>query len=105
MDIDWPASTNKGTALLKLMHQSDPYRILQDDYVSWFFDESATATVDSSQFRLRGKLNDSADAFSQIAYRYAILRERYIDDFIEASIESGCRQLLLLGSGYDTRFF
>jgi len=105
VDIDWPASTNKGTALVKLMHQSDPDRILKDDYVSWFFDESAKATVDSSQFRLRGKLNDSADAFSQIAYRYAILRERYIDDFIEASIESGCRQLLLLGSGYDTRFF
>ena len=104
MDVDWPSSTNKGTALLKLIHQSDPDRILQDDYVSWFFDELTKATI-SSKSRLNINSNDSANAFSQIAYRYAILREKYVDDFIEGSIESGCRQLLLLGSGYDTRFF
>ena len=104
MDIDWPSSTNKGTALLKLIHQSDPDRILQDDYVNWFFDESTKAAT-SSKSRFNENSNDSVGAFSQIAKRYTILREKYIDDFIEGSIESGCRQLLLLGSGYDTRFF
>ena len=104
MDIDWPSSTNKGTALLKLIHQSDPDRILQDDYVNWFFDKSTKAVI-SSKSRFNENSNDSAGAFSQIAYRYTILREKYIDDFIDASVESGCRQLLLLGSGYDTRFF
>ena len=103
MDIDWPASTNKGTALLKLIHQSDPDRILQDDYVNWFFDESTKAMI-SSKSRPNENSDDSAGAFSRIAYRFTILREKYIDDFIEGSIESGCRQLLLLGSGYDTRF-
>ena len=104
MDIDWPSSTNKGTALLKLIHQSDPDRILQDDYVNWFFDESTKAVVSSKSRFNENSNDDSAGAFSQIAYRYTILREKYIDDFIEVSIESGCRQLLLLGSGYDTRF-
>ena len=105
MDIDWPASTNKGTALLRLMHQSDPDLILRDDYVGWFFDESIKGIVNSPKFRLNESSNDTAGAFSQIAYRYAVLREKYIDDFIEGAIESGCRQLLLLGAGYDTRFF
>jgi hypothetical protein len=31
MDIEWPSSTNKGTALAKLMHQFDPNRMLVDD--------------------------------------------------------------------------
>jgi methyltransferase (TIGR00027 family) len=67
-------------------------------------DESTKAVI-SSKSRFNEDSNDSAGAFSQIAYRYTILREKYIDDFINASVESGCRQLLLLGSGYDTRFF
>jgi methyltransferase (TIGR00027 family) len=105
MDIDWPSSTNKGTALLRLMHQFDPGRILRDDYVSWFFDESTTANLRNENTYVNNNPNDSAQVFSRIAYRYAILREKHIDGIIEHSVESGCRQLLLLGSGYDTRFF
>ena len=102
MNIEWPSSTNKGTALLRLMHQFQPDRILTDDYVSWFFDEATTANLRNAKLSFAG--SPSAD-FSRTAYWYAILREKHIDSIIEHSIESGCRQLLLLGSGYDTRFF
>ncbi|WP_413038805.1 class I SAM-dependent methyltransferase [Roseofilum sp. Guam] len=34
-----------------------------------------------------------------------MLREKYGDRVIADAINSGCRQLLLLESGYDTRFF
>jgi len=105
MDIEWPSSTNKGTALLRLMHQFDPDRILQDDYVSWFIDEPTTANLGDVKAFIKEDSEDPARAFSRIAYRCTILRERHIDEIIEDSIESGCRQLLLLGSGYDTRFF
>jgi methyltransferase (TIGR00027 family) len=97
-----PASTNKGTALLRLLHQSDPNRLVLDDYVSWFFDEGVPLGL--PQFRMNAAAQTEEEAFSQIAYRFSILREKFIDDVITKSVESGCRQLLLLGSGYDTRF-
>jgi methyltransferase (TIGR00027 family) len=87
------------------MHQFDPDRILQDDYVSWFIDEPTTANLGDVKAFIKEDSEDPARAFSRIAYRCTILRERHIDEIIEDSIESGCRQLLLLGSGYDTRFF
>lgn len=104
MDVKWPRSTNKGTALLRLMHQSDSGRMLVDKYVGWFFDQHTieTAAQMLSDGAMIGKEDDSR--FSRVAYQYAILREIYIDDWIDWSIRSGCRQLLLLGAGYDTRF-
>jgi methyltransferase (TIGR00027 family) len=105
MDMEWPSSTNKGTALLKLKHQFDPNRILHDDYINWFFDESTIAKYRNAKPSVNEDPKDPDRKFSRIAYWYAILREKYIDDIIENRIESGCRQLLLLGSGYDTRFF
>jgi methyltransferase (TIGR00027 family) len=84
------------------MHQFEPERILDDEYVGWFFDESTKAKFTKSK---PYDAKDPAEVFLRIAYRYAILREKHIDDVVENSIESGCRQLLLLGAGYDTRFF
>jgi methyltransferase (TIGR00027 family) len=105
MDIEWPSSTNKGTALAKLMHQFDPNRMLVDDYVSWFFDETTIAKLRNAGPSAKEDHDDPAGEFSRIGYWFGIFREKYIDAIIEDSIESGCRQLLLLGSGYDTRFF
>lgn len=87
------------------MHQFDPNRILIDDYVSWFFDESTLAKLRNARPAVNEDRKDPAEEFNRVGYWYGILREKHIDDIIENSIESGCRQLLLLGSGYDTRFF
>ncbi|WP_297078669.1 SAM-dependent methyltransferase, partial [Thermoleptolyngbya sp. M55_K2018_002] len=48
---------------------------------------------------------NDAQKFQQVAYWYTILREKYGDEIITNAIASGCKQLLLLGAGYDTRFF
>ena len=105
MNIEWPSSTNKGTALAKLMHQFDPHRILVDDYVSWFFDETTIATLRDTKPAAHEDYEDPSKEFSRIGYWFGIFREKYVDSITEDAIESGCRQLLLLGSGYDTRFF
>jgi methyltransferase (TIGR00027 family) len=87
------------------MHQFDPNRMLVDDYVSWFFDETTIAKLRNAGTSAKEDHLDPDGEFSRIGYWFGILREKYIDAIIEDSIESGCRQLLLLGSGYDTRFF
>jgi methyltransferase (TIGR00027 family) len=104
LDIEWPQSTNKGTALLKLVHQFDPRRILIDEYVGWFFDQHIIETAAQMLPDEAPVSKEENREFSRIAYHYSILREIYIDEWISSSIRSGCRQLLLLGAGYDTRF-
>jgi len=105
MNIEWPSTTNKGTALLRLAHQFDCSRFLIDGYVAWFFHPE---TIEAAKHFLASddaEIQPAAREFTRIAYCYTILREMRIDDSITSSITSGCRQLLLLGAGYDTRFF
>lgn len=105
MGLDLGKSTNKGTALLKFAHQFQAEVILTDEYVSWFFDDATAQSLQEDSLKLGVEPIDDAQRFQHIAYWYTILREKYGDAVIEAAIAAGCRQLLLLGSGYDTRFF
>lgn len=105
MSIELGKSTNKGTALLKLAHQFQNEVILKDNYLSWFFDESVVTALQDNPLNVDCELTNAYEEFQRIAYWYIILREKYGDEVIEIAIESGCKQLLLLGSGYDTRFF
>lgn len=105
MSIDLGKSTNKGTALLKLAHQFQPNPLFKDDYLSWFFDEFIVGYWLENRLNLDTEQKDENEEFQRIAYWYIALREKHGDETIETAIASGCQQLLLLGSGYDTRFF
>lgn len=105
MSIDLDRSTNKGTAMMKFAHQFQPNVILKDDYVGWFFDGSVAKSLQANSLNLGVEPANDSQRFQQIAYWYTILREKYGDEIIENAIASGCKQLILLGSGYDTRFF
>lgn len=105
MSIELGKSTNKGTALLKLVHQFQPNALFRDDYLSWFFDESIVGFWQENPLDFDRKPKDEVEEFQRIAYWYIALREKHGDETIKEAIASGCQQLLLLGSGYDTRFF
>ncbi|MBD2090082.1 SAM-dependent methyltransferase [Microcoleus sp. FACHB-1515] len=105
MSLNLGKSTNKGTALMKLAHQFQPEIILQDEFVGWFFDDAVVQALKEDCLNLSVEPTNDAERFQQIAYWYTILREKYVDEVIERALESNCKQLLLLGSGYDTRFF
>lgn len=105
MSIDLGRSTNKGTAMMKLAHQFQPHVILEDEYVSWFFDNSVAQSLQENPLNIDVEPTNDVQKFQQVAYWYTILREKYGDEVITAAIASGCKQLLLLGAGYDTRFF
>ncbi|MFB2897827.1 class I SAM-dependent methyltransferase [Aerosakkonemataceae cyanobacterium BLCC-F50] len=105
MSIELGRSTNKGTALLKLVHQFQPNPLFKDDYISWFFDESIVGSLGTNPLNLDSQPKNEEEQFQKIAYWYIVLREKHGDETIEEAIASGCKQLLLLGSGYDTRFF
>lgn len=91
--------------MLKFAHQFQAERILDDPYVGWFFDEAVAEALKDNALKLGEEPADDMQRFLQIAYWYIILREKHGDRVIEEAIASGCQQLVLLGSGYDTRFF
>jgi methyltransferase (TIGR00027 family) len=100
--MKWPSSTNRGTALLKLLHQREENVLVEDAFVNWFVDENETECVEQARaFIERSATPESM--FQRIAYRYTILREKFFDDTIENAIRGGYEQLLLLGAGFDTR--
>src|SRR5271157_2289658 len=105
MQIQWPSSTNKGTALIRLAHQFQPDVIVRDDYVHWFFEDSLVASFQRASLSSDFNPKDDDERHTQISYWYIVLRENYIDTIIEQAIAEGCRQLLLLGAGFDTRYF
>ncbi len=99
----WPESANKGTAMLKRLHQRLPHPLFEDEFLRWFVDDSQFA-VNLSIGSLFNPAVNPEEEFQRVAFWYAGLRERFFDDLIEESIQSGSRQLLLLGSGFDTRY-
>ena len=103
--MQWANSTNKGSALLKLIHQFEDAPIFHDEIVQIFFNESEQA-IAHQLFEVITSDSDTEEAqFLRYAYAYVNLREKHGDDAIAQAIKSGCQQILLLGSGYDTRFF
>jgi len=101
--MNWPGSTNRGTTLLRLLHQYEKDVLVKDDYVRWFVDDAAIQNADATRKSLEDESRPESQ-FQRIAYRYGILREIFFDDLIEAAVQDGCRQLLLLGAGFDIRF-
>ena len=105
MQIEWPSSTNKGTALIRLAHQFQPDILVKDEYVQWFFSDSLVLSLQQAPLSSDFSPKDDDERNTQISYWFTILRERYIDNIIENSIAKGCRQLVLLGAGFDSRYF
>jgi len=105
MSLPWPESTNKGTALLKLAHQFQKRVILRDDFLAWFFDSATVDALRADPPDFERRPRSAAEEFQRTAYWYSVLRERHFDEAVTAGVRAGCRQLLLLGAGYDTRFF
>ena len=105
MALEWKSATNKGTALLKLAHQFQTDVLFHDRYVSWFFEESEVESLRKNPLTLLSHPQSEEEYFQYFAYWYVILREKHGDLAIEAAISDHCQQLVLLGAGYDTRFF
>lgn len=105
MSIDLGNSTNKGVAMLKLAHQFQREVLLRDEYVIWFFDETVIDSLRENPLDIYSEPKKDIEKIQKLSYWFAILREKYGDEVIENGISSGCRQLLLLGAGYETRYF
>lgn len=96
------AMTAIGVAVIRVLESDRPDR-LYDDPLARVFVEAArrgfTETADGG--RRWAQLEELAAAF----YPGRTLAVRLVDDQVSAAVEQGCRQVVVLGAGLDTRAF
>ncbi|MFC9440165.1 SAM-dependent methyltransferase [Nocardia sp. NPDC057030] len=96
------AMTAIGVAMVRALESNRPDR-LYDDPLALVFTEAARrgfAETDDGGRRWT-RLEELAAAF----YPGRTLSVRLVDDQVTAAVEQGCRQIVVLGAGLDTRAF
>ena len=84
-----------GTAFVVAEFRADenrqPAPLYQDPVVAWFLDEDSRAAADRM-----------ATNFPPVKAMVKI-RTKYLDDVLDSQLRDGCRQVVVLGAGLDTR--
>ena len=60
----WPSSTNRGTALLKFLHQRTEHILVEDSFVAWFVDEATLGDTEKAVARTESVVIISNCCFS-----------------------------------------
>ena len=97
--------TAENNALLRAYETLRPEdeRICHDPYAVYFLPERFL-TMKDQKGRMEQTISEWEANFPGVC-NAIIVRTRFIDDCLFQAIESGIRQLVILGAGYDTRAF
>lgn len=109
MDQDGPlrgaGKTALGMALVRAQESRRQDRLFDDPYAQAFADAAAGAfsaeTAAAGEQPPGGPLARLGEMFAF----HAVIRTRFFDDYLLAAAAAGCRQVVLLAAGLDTRAF
>jgi methyltransferase (TIGR00027 family) len=93
-----------GVALMRAIETEKPeaLRICDDPIATAMLPKYSPFTL----WLFKGIINSAFyDRLSTGALGMIVLRERYIDDFLKASLSEGLDQVVILGAGFDTRAY
>jgi methyltransferase (TIGR00027 family) len=97
--------TALGMALMRAQESRRKDRLFDDPYAQAFADAAAGAfsaeTAAAGEQVPGGPLARLGEAFAF----HAVLRTRFFDDYLLAAAAAGCRQVVLLAAGLDSRAF
>ena len=81
-------------------------RLFEDPYAVRFLDNGLRFATKIASIPVLGNLIPKLIHQKAIgALSSGIARTKYIDDLLEATVKEGCKQLIILGAGFDTRSF
>jgi len=103
------ADTTLGLRLIESLLRPDDERVLYDPYAIKFL-SGTYSIIAKTRFlipsRLLVKIMDWYCSRNVTGgMNYAVVRARYIDDYLNQCIDDGIEQLVLLGAGYDSRAY
>lgn len=106
MDREDPLSgvskTALGMALIRAAESRRPDRLFSDPYARAFADAAPGVF---SREEASAARDPSTASFGAAFAAHGVLRTRFFDDFLLAAVDSGCRQVVLLAAGLDSRAF
>lgn len=86
-----------GAAAIRERESRRPDRLFEDSYASAF-----TAAA-SDQSEVRDVAQHGGSELAEVFADHAVVRTRFFDDYLRTAVGSGCRQVVLLAVGLDTR--
>ena len=98
-----PSTTAEHNAALRAIEslRAEGDRLFTDPYAKFFLSDRLAKAAGSSPF---GKqLMTHWEQVSPGVCGAVLVRTRFVDECLEAEIDRGLRQLVVLGAGYDTR--
>jgi O-methyltransferase involved in polyketide biosynthesis len=93
--------TALGAAMMRARESLRPDRLFDDPYADAFVAAAPEAFADGPADSDNGALAALEAAFSSAV----VVRTRFYDDYLLAACAAGCRQVVLLAAGLDTRAF
>lgn len=108
LDSGQPSKTAQFMALFRALEYSYPQerRLFEDSLARSFLSPSLKAIVFASRFSVTHKMILSIlDRYWTGARASGIARTRLIDDSLLRAIQNGAQQIVILGSGFDSRAY
>lgn len=84
-------------------YRASESRILDDPYAQWFL--SPLGKVALATWVAAGRLGDLVARVAPGGMAYVVARHRFIDECLHAALQERIEQIVLLGSGYDSRAY
>lgn len=94
--------TALGMAMIRAWESRRPDRLFDDPYARYFTEAAPGAFAAEESIAARERPAASVGAAFAA---HAVLRTRFFDDFLLSGAGSGCRQVVLLAAGLDTRAY
>jgi methyltransferase (TIGR00027 family) len=96
--------TAVGVAYLRALESTRPDRLFTDPLAGEFVKASGWTPPEGTETYL-ADVSDEVRSFWGTVTQSAIVRTRFLDDFVMAACDSGLRQFVILGAGLDARAF
>jgi methyltransferase (TIGR00027 family) len=96
--------TALGMALVRARESQRPDRLFDDPYAQAFADAAPGAfSEEAASARERG--GGTLASLGEVFAFHAVIRTRFFDDYLIAAAAAGCRQVVLVAAGLDSRAF
>jgi methyltransferase (TIGR00027 family) len=97
--------TALGAAMIRARESRRGDRLFDDGYAQAFVDAAPGAFPQAQESEEQRAAPGTRASVGAVLYAHAVIRTRFFDDHLTSAAAAGCRQVVLLAAGLDTRAF
>jgi methyltransferase (TIGR00027 family) len=97
--------TALGAAMVRARESRRGDRLFDDAYAQAFVDAAPGAFPEAGETEEQRTAPGPRASVGAVLYAHGVIRTRFFDDYLASATAAGCRQVVLLAAGLDTRAF